>query len=405
MNNQILSFSRQVQAPPAEAYRAFTNAMILREWLCDVATVVPHPQGRLYLWWNSGYYTAGEFIKVEPKQAVSFTWSGRGEPASTRVEVTFTPREGGTLVSVKHSGLGTGEPWSQTFKEIEEGWNVGLENLVSVLETGEDLRLTRRPMLGVLIGDFNEEKARELDVPVTQGMRLDGVIPGMGAEAAGLEKNDVITSFAGTPILDYSSIPAALQKHKAGEQIEVVYYRGPEKKTTLMELSRRPIPEIPATASDLANAIRSQQEKIENELDQFFEGVSETEASFKPTPVEWSAKEILAHLIQGERYSPFHLAEIINAQERFYDDYGDNVQATIQATVAVYPTIQGLLDELKRCHAEIVALLERLPDEFVLRKGSYWRVAYNYLEAPYHFREHLEQMQVIIQAARQPQTA
>lgn len=36
-----------VHAPVKQAYRAFTNATSLREWLCDVATADPHPRGEI----------------------------------------------------------------------------------------------------------------------------------------------------------------------------------------------------------------------------------------------------------------------------------------------------------------------------------------------------------------------
>ena len=401
MNNQTLSFTQIVQAPPAEAFRAFTNAMALREWLCDVSSTVPRPGGRLYLWWNSGYYTAGEFIEVQPNEKIVFSWQGRGEPGQTLVEVILTPREGGTLVAVEHSGIGTGEKWTPTIREIEAGWKAGLENLASVVETGEDLRFVRRPMLGVVIGDFTPERARQLGVPVDEGTRLDGVIEGMGAAAAGLQRDDVIISMGETQIQRFSDVATALQKHHGGDKIDVVYYRGPQKMTTLMELSKRPIPEIPWKSAGLAQATLRRYEELEKELDKLFENVSEQAASFKPAPDEWNAKEVLAHLIEDERFSHEDIRSIIAGQERFYDDYGDPVHAGIQAIAATLPSLQDLVAELKRSYAETIAFLERLPEDFLGHKASYWRVAYNYLESPYHFYEHLDQMRSSLEAARQ----
>jgi uncharacterized protein YndB with AHSA1/START domain len=405
MNNQTLSFTQYVQASPAEAFRAFTNAMALREWLCDVSTSLPSPGGRLYLWWNSGYYTAGEFLEVQPEEKVAFTWRGRGEPGQTQVEVTLTPKDAGTLVTIEHTGLGTGEEWSHTIKEIEHGWRTALENLASVLETGEDLRFVRRPMLGILIGEFNTERASRLSVPISEGVVLDGVVEGMGAEAAGLQRDDVIISMAETQIQRYPDLSAALQKHQAGDKIEVTYYRGQQKMTTLMELSRRPIPDIPPTAAGLAQTIRQRYNDLEGELDKLFDNVDETAASFKPAPKEWSAKEVLAHLIEDERYSHEYTRSIIAGQERFYDDYGETVHAGIEAIAATLSSLPELVKELKRSYAVTVGLLERLPEEFVAHKASFWRVAYNFLDSPYHFYEHLDQMRASIEASRQAQAA
>jgi len=400
MNTQTLSFSQMVKAPPAEVYRAFTNATALREWLCNIATVAPRAGGRLYLWWNSGYYTSGEFITAEPHEKIAFTWHGRGEPAPTKVQITFTAKDGSTHVAIEHVGIGTGKEWSKSILEIEKGWEKGLENLASVLETGEDLRFVLRPMLGIFFGDYNADKAKELGVPVNEGIRLEGVVEGMGAQAAGMQKDDVLVNLAGVPTQDYFGLENALQHHRAGDQIEVVLYRGPEKKTLGMELSRRPIPEIPAAAKEFAETVRKRYAELEAELDKFFTGVSEEEASYKPAPDEWSVKENLAHLIQGERGTQSFLADLTSGQERYADDYGDNVHAYVEATVATYPTLKALIQELKRSDAETVEFIARLPAEFVARKGSYWRVAYYLLDSPFHFHEHVAQMTAALDAAR-----
>jgi len=42
--------------------------------------------------------------------------------------------------------------------------------------------------------------------------------------------------------------------------------------------------------------------------------------------------------------------------------------------LAVYPTVADLLAELRRSAAETRAMVAALPDSFVARKGSYWRL-------------------------------
>ena len=44
--------------------------------------------------------------------------------------------------------------------------------------------------------------------------------------------------------------------------------------------------------------------------------------------------------------------------------------------------------------------LANLPEEFVANKGTYWRLAYDLLQDPYHFNSQLEQMQTALEAAR-----
>ena len=325
---------------------------------------------------------------------------GKGEPARTQVIVNIYPRDGKTLVQLEHAGVGSGGAWEGMIAEIQKGWPSSLDNLASVLETGEDQRFTQRPMVGIGLSDFNEEIARHLGIPVTRGIRIDRAIEGMGAHTAGLESNDVIVSLDGEETTDYSSIPTALQKHRAGDRVEVLFYRGAEKKRVEMVLSPRPMPDIPWTVDGLARAVRERYSQIDQELDEFYRNITEEEASIRPEPEEWCIKEILAHLVQSERGYQNYIADVVGGQEPHYDDYYGNLQARINATLDVYPTLSDLRQELKRCSQETLALFVHLPLSFLERKGSYWRIAYGALEAPYHHQVHLEQMRALVNDAK-----
>ena len=155
-----------------------------------------------------------------------------------------------------HDGFGAGEAWDKVRAASRDGWTEGMENLKSVLETGQDLRYVLRPMLGIYADEFNAQIAARLGVPVSAGLRLGGVVPGLGAEQAGLQSDDVIVSLAGQPVGDYPSLAAALGPRRAGDRVEVAFYRGSERRTTEMMLSRRPIPAVPTAPGELAEAVR-----------------------------------------------------------------------------------------------------------------------------------------------------
>jgi hypothetical protein len=101
------------------------------------------------------------------------------------VDISLEETVGGTKIIVVHSGIGSGSQWESVIPEYKKGWNDDLENLASVLVSGPDLRIVRRPMLGILINEFNETIADQLGISVKQGIRFDIAIAGMGAEAAG----------------------------------------------------------------------------------------------------------------------------------------------------------------------------------------------------------------------------
>jgi uncharacterized protein YndB with AHSA1/START domain len=400
MAEKKLKFETYIPARPEQVFYAFTNAEALREWLCDLATVDPRPGGRIYLYWNSGYYSSGEYISVEANQSLAFIWCGRSDPGRSRVSVVIEPQEDGARLVLQHILPDDGEDWEKVIAEDEKGWQDSLDNLVSVLETGVDLRYINRPMLGIYLSDFNAEVAEKLGVPVTQGMRIDSVADGLGAQAAGLQSGDIIVSIAGQEMTNFFSIPSIMAGRRAGEHVQVEFYRGPELMSVSMELSRRQLPEIPPTPEALAQAVEAIYASCVALLDQTFAGVSEAEAGFHPAPGEWSVKEVLAHLIQGERNNHFDIADRVIGFERWADDWTGNVDAQVQATVVAFPSLVELIDELKRLYIETVALLRRLPPSFVERRGSYWQVAFSYIQERSHLEGHIGQINAAIKAAR-----
>jgi hypothetical protein len=73
----------------------------------------------------------------------------------------------------------------------------------------------------------------------------------------------------------------------------------------------------------------------------------------------------------------------------------------VAATVAANLKLLDLRDQYKRSIAESVALIELIPDDFVARKGSYWRLAHSLLEGSIHFYSHMDQIRNLISSARE----
>ena len=399
-SKRTIKVEQVVNAPASQVYRAFTNSTALREWMGDFATLEAKPGGRIYIWWQTGYYTSGEFVSLEPDKQIVFTWHGKGEPRPTQVTVTFKTTRKGTLVRLIHRGLGTGKAWLSTPKVFSSEWQNSLQNLASVLGEGPDLRITQRPMLGILLSDFNADIAKKLGVPVSTGIRLDGVVDGLGAQQAGLQKDDVLIEFAGHELLDFSDLARAMSGKKAGEKVSVTYYRCGEKIQTDLTLSGRPIPVIPASLSDLSIEVGKIYSQAESQLAAFLDDVSEQEANFKPGKEDWSIKEVIAHLIHSERGWQNVVTEIVGGFEASYDGFGGNIDARNQATLQAFPTLGDIITEWKRLNTETVALLAYLPEEFLHRKSSYWRLAYQCLSVPTHVFSHLEQMKTALELAR-----
>ena len=395
-----IKLEKFIQAPTSEVFIYFTNSTALRDWLCDVATADPRPGGRLYMWWNGDYYTSGEYLKLEEDVFVSFSWFGRGEPHATQVDVRLDKRKAGTLLKLTHRKLGTNPKWIAIGNGYEKEWANALDNLTSVLEYGADLRITTRPMLGINTDLFNASIAEKLGVPIMQGLRLGGVIEGLGAQKAGLKADDIITMMDGREITGAASFGTFIQNKKAGDIVKVTFYRCAEKVTTKMTLSGRPIPPIPTSGLELSKQVEPVYKRYETGIESLLKDASEVECAKKPAPTEWSVNEALAHLIHSELGWHNLVTEIMGGHESFSDDWGGNVQAHIDGTVSTFTTKDELFKELKNHDTETLNMLAHIPADFLVHKGKFWKLVVYANQNSYHLQTHLEQMRAAIQSAR-----
>jgi uncharacterized protein YndB with AHSA1/START domain len=400
MADNELRWTRGVRGEPSDVFYAFSTAQGWRDWLCDSARMTPRPGGSYQLSWNRGWYAAGVILDFRRPEKIALTWQGHSDPAATEVVIGLQGNQGTTEVELRHRGFGEGAEWRKIRAEVERGWELGLENLVSIFDTGEDLRITRRPMLGIMGNDFDEEIAGQLGVPVAQGVRIDRAVEGMGAQRAGLQSNDVVVEMDGVPIRGWGEIGSVLQRHRGGDVIPVTFYRGSEKRTLPMELSRRPIEPVELEPPAMAGRLRKIQAELAQEARAAFAGVSEHEAEVEPSPGEWTAKENLAHLIAGELGTADSITELIGDGEREFPEDGTNIRERLQAILAVTPTIPALLDRYELAQREAAAVLERA-DKLKARPGVLWRVGQNLFQlAGTHERGHLAAVRAAVEAAR-----
>jgi putative serine protease PepD len=118
------------------------------------------------------------------------------------------------------------------------------KDLLPELKAGEEIE---RAYLGVRMGPVTEQLAEELDLPVDYGAFLAEVTDGSPAEDAGLSgadegggAGDVIVSIDGQRVQDDGEAVAAIASKQPGDQIDIEYYRGDDKRTATVELTERP---------------------------------------------------------------------------------------------------------------------------------------------------------------------
>jgi uncharacterized protein YndB with AHSA1/START domain len=391
-----------VETMPELAFEALTQASELREWFSDQAWTEPWPGGRYALHWNQGYHVEGRFLELESPRHAVVAWQGTGEPGDTTVEFTVeTATEGSVSVTVRHDRFGPGDEWDQAIAEAQKGWQVGLENLKSTLETGQDLRLIRQPFLGIYLDLLTPERAEREGIDADYGIYVTGTVEGSGAEAAGLCSGDVVVAAGGAELSGLTDLGTILRAHQAGDTLDLEIVRGRERLTVPVTLGSRPQPEVPDTLEDLVARLAQRQEEVDDELRTALVGVSDEEAGQCPEEGQWSVKQILAHLSDGER--AFHLVLVNMALNGWLDGgpiYPDQIPGRLASILAVAPTLNALLDRFLTDEAETAALVRHLPQTAIAHKARFHRIARQVIAGPDHTREHIDQIRRAIEAVR-----
>jgi uncharacterized protein YndB with AHSA1/START domain len=141
-----IHYEMAIEADPATVFAFLTDPKRLVRWMGAFATLDPQPGGLVLIDVQDGFVGRGEFIEVVPVSRLAYTWGWDGNrenvpPGSSLVEINLTPKDGGTLLQFKHSGLP-----SEAVPGHRDGWNHYLTRLVlaaSGRDPGPDPRRKR----------------------------------------------------------------------------------------------------------------------------------------------------------------------------------------------------------------------------------------------------------------------
>jgi uncharacterized protein YndB with AHSA1/START domain len=122
-----------VAATPETVFGFLTDPVLMAEWFGISHNVEAHPGGVFRVEVSVGNVARGVYVEVIPHSRVAFSWGWESRdpslsalsPGSSLVEIDLEPRNGGTLVRLRHSGLPDslerihGERWSHHLVELE----------------------------------------------------------------------------------------------------------------------------------------------------------------------------------------------------------------------------------------------------------------------------------------------
>jgi S1-C subfamily serine protease len=78
------------------------------------------------------------------------------------------------------------------------------------------------------------------NLSVNRGALIEEVVAGSPAEAAGLKVNDIIIRFGDKEISNISDLVQSIRSSQIGQNVEIVFVRSEDTKTTSARLTERP---------------------------------------------------------------------------------------------------------------------------------------------------------------------
>ena len=115
---------------------------------------------------------------------------------------------------------------------------LGVVNQIRSGQLSSDIIYGQIGYIGVSVQTLDASSAAQLGLNITSGAVVITVQPGSAASSAGITRYSVITSLAGTPIVDTASLGAAIQAHKPGEQVSITWVNQGGSHTTTITLGQ-----------------------------------------------------------------------------------------------------------------------------------------------------------------------
>lgn len=142
---------------------------------------------------------------------------------------------GGPLVNARGEVIGINTAVAAQGQNI--GFAISIDTakaLIERLKTGRG-EVKGGVFLGVRtfdVSQMNEDARLQLGIEADEGAVIQQVIPGSGADAAGLRPGDVITAVDGRSVRSATDVGAIVGDHEPGETLEIRYERDGESRTT-----------------------------------------------------------------------------------------------------------------------------------------------------------------------------
>jgi Do/DeqQ family serine protease len=144
---------------------------------------------------------------------------------------------GGALVNTKGELIGINSAIaSQTGSYEGYGFAIPINLAKKVLNDIERYGAVKRGFVGVSFTELNPDVAEQLKTSVTNGLYVRDIVPGGGAQEAGIKAGDVIVKVENTPVYESSDLQERVGELQPGDKIHLTVLRDGSEKTFTVTL-------------------------------------------------------------------------------------------------------------------------------------------------------------------------
>ena len=168
---------------------------------------------------------------------------------------------GGALVNTKGELIGINSAIaSQTGAYEGYGFAIPINLAKKVLNDIEKYGAVKRGYVGVSFTELNPDVAEQLKTSVTNGLYVRDIVPGGGAQEAGIKAGDVIVKVENTPVYESSDLQERVGELQPGDKVHLTVLRdGAEKSFTVTLKGDLPVAThtaaVTKSASELFNKL------------------------------------------------------------------------------------------------------------------------------------------------------
>ena len=257
-NNHVVENAQSIYVELTDG-RAFPANIVGTDRLSDLAVITVNATGLPYAYWgNSSSLSLGEWVLaignalgegitvtegIVSRLNVPVNVDGNVLYGLIQTTAAINPgNSGGPLVNIFGEVIGITSVKIVASAVEGIGYAISSNEARPIIEHLIRYGHVTYPWLGVSVSTVTPLVAASKHLSVDSGALIAEVVAGGPAEAAGLQAGDVIIRFADSEISNLTDLIQAIRASQVGEDIDIVFVRGDDTKTTSAQLTERTTP-------------------------------------------------------------------------------------------------------------------------------------------------------------------